>query len=136
MTSKLFLIIYHWKVRGIIANLIQNKNTNNVDHFWLFWDVQTYRLYWKKILKLIYFCLLIFFQCRPYVISIRIKWLAERFYMDAFTDEIIRIAPTLFNLFHFYPDTETWKRALVILVTAHALKRQSFVRSWVLFFIF
>jgi len=48
-----------------------------------------------------------FAKCRPYVIHIRIKWLTEPFYMDAFTDEIYRIliqttrkAPTLFNLFH------------------------------------
>ena len=34
-----------------------------------------------------------FAKCRPYVIRIRIKWLNERFYTDAFTDEI-------------YPDTD------------------------------
>jgi len=28
-----------------------------------------------------------FAKCRPYVIRIRIKWLTERFYTDAFTDE-------------------------------------------------
>ena len=33
-------------------------------------------------------------KCRPYVIRIRIKWLTERLYTDAFTYEI-------------YPDTDT-----------------------------
>ena len=35
-----------------------------------------------------------FAKCRAYVIRIRIKWLTERFYTHAFTDEI-------------YPDTDT-----------------------------
>jgi len=35
-----------------------------------------------------------FANCCPYVIRIRIKWLTERFYTDAFMDEI-------------YPDTDT-----------------------------
>ena len=35
-----------------------------------------------------------FAKCRAYVIRIRIKWLNERFYTDAYTDEI-------------YPDTDT-----------------------------
>jgi len=32
-----------------------------------------------------------FAKCRPYVIRIRIKWLTERFYKDAFTDKIYNI---------------------------------------------
>ena len=49
-----------------------------------------------------------FAKCRPYVIRIRIKWLTERFYTDAFTYEIyadtdtdVKHSANVFNLFHF-----------------------------------
>ena len=58
---------------------------------------------------LISFCLLILLNAvRTYVIRIRVKCLTERFYTNAFKDEIYpdtdmttRIAPTYFTLFHF-----------------------------------
>ena len=47
-----------------------------------------------EILKVNIFLSPDFAKCRPYVVRIRIKWLTERYYTDAFTDEI-------------YPDTDT-----------------------------
>jgi len=54
--------------------------------FWLYGDVQTFWLYWRKSLSK-YILSPDFAKC-PYVIRIRIKWLTELFYTDAFTDEI------------------------------------------------
>jgi len=68
----------------------------------------------------------------PYVVRIRIKWLTEPFLRTLFTDKTIRIlirttgiAPTLFNLFHFYLDTDVWililiwRRGIAALIVLH-----------------
>ena len=42
------IIIIQWENNCDFANLTQHNNVNNVDHFVLYLDVQTFRLYWRK----------------------------------------------------------------------------------------
>ena len=87
----------------------------------------------EKIFKIISCLSPDFAKCRPYVIRIRIKWLTERFFTDAFTDEIypdidtdVKNSPNVISLVPFFiqirnvdtdTDTETCNRRLLNLKT-------------------
>ena len=84
------------------ANLTQDNNLNNKDHFLLYRDMYKHFGNIGEKLPANIFLSADFTKCRAYVICMRIKPLTERFYMHLYTDEIFRIlirttriAPTL-----------------------------------------